>query len=254
MSTRDILPPHFGEILDSCRDIAESRFLTDADLLWPCGHSVVHTYATRHFGDMVEGECTLPNFCPICRTVVTGYVSNHQLRKLVNTVLELSPHIAQELDEPLQPHVVGQEEIPDDDMILEDEQNIAYPGKAGKFELVDDLWDNIYGSPMITVRSTTRDCLIEGFEIYTRGLRQEQIVMHAVCSKKNKEEKETAVQEYFSNFGLTCNTYGHIFTTETHLSKKLFTVIARHNKLPAELWRKIITIFKDKRYYPSSAR
>jgi len=251
-AAKEALPTRVEEILTYCRDPIELRLFTDADVLFPCGHSIVHSFTTTFFGALVNNQCTQLKPCPICRSVVTAYVPNYQLRELVNKVLEIASHTPYELDAlPRYPIVVQEKE--ENLAMLMAEQNVPYPGKPGKFQVFEDCFDGSAGISRISFLTTTHDSLIHDFQISSIFSRN-NIYIDVNCPNAGFD---AVIEKYLNSCGFTTRCIhstiwmnkGHFSTRDTRVSKRLFAIIAKNNELPEEQFQKIVAIFKDERYY-----
>ena len=133
-----------GNIFDGAVTCAvDFEPLTKAMAVLPCAHSFNENACVATFGRIVaNGACEKMNIpCPICRTIVTSYVPNHQMRDLVQRVLQLQGNASQvEKNEKKRPLEVPEE--PPVVVVKKAAVEPAYPGNPSKFIHSDGDWQH----------------------------------------------------------------------------------------------------------------
>lgn len=207
-------------------------FLT-AHVATPCGHSFNEASCVKLFGRIVNGACKTQNVpCPICRTIVTSYIPNYNLRSLVAEILQQPaaaepPHKRQRAEPQQLP------ERPPEVVVAPPPNVPVYPGPASHFIHNSGDWHHSNsGAPLckeLRFKSQNPDALINEFELL--GYNNGAIKLFIQFTRNH-----VGLASYLRHHGIIVNGSTGLtdcYYAETPIQvKTLFNILATQNHIP----------------------
>jgi len=188
--------------------------LFNAVVLIPCAHKIQQEAAVKIFGEIsVTVKSSKP--CPICRTIITGYMVDHNTRNIVKQIFEI---------------------VPKDDIPI-----ILYPGISAKFVHDGGDWELFKSGAnrIIQFRSTTANSLITCISIlgYSSGdIRIGVNFSDNVSKEIIHNESDHKVVLYFKQYDILLrwiDIQGIYVTKNLEQTKNMYNIIIENNELPA---------------------
>jgi hypothetical protein len=210
--------------------------LSQAVSLVPCAHKVQQAAAEKMFGAthggwLVQSE----NPCPVCRTSVLGYMTDHSTRNIVKQLFELPESEINSMLALMKKNLAEKSISVEKDVIVEK----PYPGKSARFIHNGGDWElcNSGGDLCRSMRfkSSTKDSLIKDFAVL--GWNDGDISIKIQFSKDSSDLKE-----YLKQFELFPEwmelELGYKSKSKDQLNV-FFNILANNNEIAVSHFEKI---------------
>lgn len=199
--------------------------LSQAVCLVPCAHKVQEAAAKQLFGPTDGGwlvQTDVP--CPLCRTSVLGYMTDHSTRNIVEQLFGLPESEINAMLTQMKNNLAEKSISVEKDVVVE----MPYPGKPAKFVHENGDW-RLYHTGGDLCRymkfiSITKDSLIKEFSIL--GYKDGDVIIS--ISYTNESFKE-----YLKQFDIFSDIPIMMYMSKNKDELKiLFNILADNNEIP----------------------
>jgi hypothetical protein len=204
--------------------------LSEAVSLVPCAHKVQQVVAEKMFGVTYGGWLVQSeNPCPVCRTSVLGYMTDHSTRNIVKQLFELPESEINEMLALMKKNLAEKSISVEKDVL----EKMTYPGKSARF--IHDSGDWSLHHPRgdlcryMNFKSSTKDSLINGFSVL--GFNDGDVKICIEFSTKSSKD----IQKYLKQFDLIPSLLDlkHSYNSKGKDQLKVFfNILANNNEIP----------------------